>query len=237
MKKYFLVIILFFSLSLYGVSVFPPTVQAIEPLLTDSLIKDAECSGGNCSLNTFIQLGVNVSNIILGLVGSLTLAMFVYGGVILIISGGNSERISKGKEIILGSVVGLLIVFGSYVIIDFVANDLLQVKPGFDGKSPKDIQIVTIGEKCQAGGGVCMQKGICKDAYGKAGNVIDSDCSADKNCCILKQTTDPICGAPPSDPQSICDAICRGSYSEIPGFLCPEAQGGIQLKCCAPPAS
>lgn len=87
---------------------------------------------GDYTLNDFIVLAVNVSQIILGLVGSLSLIMFVYGGVVFILSGGSSEKISQAKKIIVASVVGLIIVFSSWLIIKF-AVETLGYEEGFDG--------------------------------------------------------------------------------------------------------
>jgi hypothetical protein len=79
---------------------------------------------GSYELNDFLSIAVNVSKIILGLVGSLTLLMFVYGGLMMIISSGNTEKVTKAKGILLAAVVGLAIVFASYVIIQFVMTSL-----------------------------------------------------------------------------------------------------------------
>ncbi|MEK7097726.1 MAG: hypothetical protein AAB906_02670 [Patescibacteria group bacterium] len=79
---------------------------------------------GSCGVNDFIKVGLRVTEIILGLVGSISLLMFVYGGVMFLISGGSSERVEKGKQIIIGSIVGLIIVFASYTIIGFIFSTL-----------------------------------------------------------------------------------------------------------------
>ncbi len=83
---------------------------------------------GNYTLDDFISLLIGASQIILGLVGSLALLFFIYGGVIFLISGGSSDRITKGKTIIQNAVIGLLIVFLSYAIIQFVMTTF-----GFNG--------------------------------------------------------------------------------------------------------
>ena len=79
---------------------------------------------GNYELNDFVQVGVNVTKIILGTVGSLSLLMFVYGGVMMLISAGNSDQVSKAKGIIMAAIIGLVIVFVSYIIISFVISAL-----------------------------------------------------------------------------------------------------------------
>lgn len=75
---------------------------------------------GDYGLNDFVQLAINASGWILGIVGSLTLLMFVYGGVMFLISAGSSERVTQAKGIIVGAVIGIAIVFTSYMIIGFV---------------------------------------------------------------------------------------------------------------------
>ena len=77
---------------------------------------------GNYTLNDFVVLAVNVSKIILGLVGSLSLLMFIYGGFTFLISAGSSDKIGQAKKIIVAAIIGLIIVFTSWMIINFVTK-------------------------------------------------------------------------------------------------------------------
>ncbi|PIT94513.1 hypothetical protein COT98_03300 [Candidatus Falkowbacteria bacterium CG10_big_fil_rev_8_21_14_0_10_39_9] len=79
---------------------------------------------GNYTLNDGVQLMVNVAHFILGIVGSLALLMFVIGGFMFLISAGNSKSVDKGKQIVIGAVIGLIIVFCSYMIIQFSMSAL-----------------------------------------------------------------------------------------------------------------
>lgn len=76
------------------------------------------------SLDSFIILAINISKYILGIVGSLTLLMFVVGGVQFMVSAGSTEAVSKAKKTIVAAIVGLLIVFSSWLIISFVIKSL-----------------------------------------------------------------------------------------------------------------
>ncbi|MFA5109748.1 MAG: pilin [Patescibacteria group bacterium] len=79
---------------------------------------------GLYTVNDFVSLAINVSKWILGIVGSLSLVMFIYGGFMFLISAGSSDSISKAKKIIIAAVVGLIIVFSSYLIIKFVLSSI-----------------------------------------------------------------------------------------------------------------
>jgi hypothetical protein len=62
----------------------------------------------------------NILNAALGLLGSISLLMFIYGGVTWVTSGGATERVQKGKNIVTWAVLGLLLVFSSYALLRFV---------------------------------------------------------------------------------------------------------------------
>lgn len=65
-----------------------------------------------------------IANFILGLVGSLALLAFVAGGLMMMLSAGNAEWVTRGKQAIIGAVIGLVIVFTSYMIIQLVFSAL-----------------------------------------------------------------------------------------------------------------
>ena len=85
---------------------------------------------GDYELNDVLRVGVRVTKIILGVVGSLALLFFVYGGVMFLISAGSSDKVSKAKGIIVNAVIGLAIVFLSYLIVQFVMNALTSTGRG-----------------------------------------------------------------------------------------------------------
>jgi hypothetical protein len=79
---------------------------------------------GDCSLTDFVRLLINVFDFVLGIVGSLALLMFIYGGALFLFSGGNSDQIEKGKKTLTGAAIGLAIIFSSYLIVHFTAEAL-----------------------------------------------------------------------------------------------------------------
>jgi len=93
-------------------------IKPAEPVKLDNPLEGT----GVKDLNTFIG---QVIKGVLGIVGSLALVMFVYGGFTWMMAGGNSAGIEKGKQIIIWSVFGLIVIFSSYVLVKFIMADVL----------------------------------------------------------------------------------------------------------------
>ena len=64
-------------------------------------------------------IGMAVSGA-MSILGSLALAMFVYGGFIWMLSRGNPEKVKKGTDILTWAFIGLIIIFSSYAIVSFI---------------------------------------------------------------------------------------------------------------------
>ncbi|MDD3285037.1 MAG: pilin [Patescibacteria group bacterium] len=85
-------------------------------------------SGGVCIDNPLAAGGIDspqtligrVINSILGVVGSLALVMFVYGGLLWMTSGGSAEQVKKGRDILIWAAIGLVIIFSAYGLVRFV---------------------------------------------------------------------------------------------------------------------
>jgi len=63
---------------------------------------------------------------VLGIVGSITLLMFVAGGFIWMTAAGNEKRVETGKNILIWSFLGLVVIFAAYAVTRFVLIALLQ---------------------------------------------------------------------------------------------------------------
>lgn len=71
-------------------------------------------------IKTVPELTNRVINGILGVVGAVALLYMVWGGITWMTSRGNAESIKKGKDTIVWGILGLAMIFSSYVIISFV---------------------------------------------------------------------------------------------------------------------
>ena len=63
---------------------------------------------------------------VLGIIGSITLLVFVYGGFVWMTSGGSPEKIKKGTNAMLYAAIGLCIIFSAYGIITIVTKEFIK---------------------------------------------------------------------------------------------------------------
>lgn len=85
------------------------------------------------SLNHLVQVAINIYECILCIVGSLILIMLITGAFFLLTSAGNDSMVGKGKQIISAAIIGGIIVFFSYLIINFTVRALgANFKAGVD---------------------------------------------------------------------------------------------------------
>jgi hypothetical protein len=98
-------------------------VQAAPIISKDTIGKDCY-EKGDCSLNNFIGIIQASYTTVFGYIGSIALIMFIISGVMFLISGGNQTRVAKAKKFMISAVIGLLIVFASFLIIDFVLKGI-----------------------------------------------------------------------------------------------------------------
>ncbi len=76
-----------------------------------------DTKGRNLDAAFFISLIIKT---IFGLLGALTLLMLVWGGFQWLTSAGNSEKVSEGTETMKWAILGVVLVFASYVLVDRV---------------------------------------------------------------------------------------------------------------------
>jgi hypothetical protein len=78
---------------------------------------------GECGdVTIFLVLMFNIIRYLFGIIGGVALLYFVYGGFILILSQGNTEKVAQGKAVIVAAVLGIVIAFGGYALVRFVGE-------------------------------------------------------------------------------------------------------------------
>ncbi len=92
----------------------------------NGVIPACDLSQCNYTLDAFLLLAINIIKYILGITGSLALAMFVLGGVQWFLSRGASGEVEKGLNTMVNAVIGLAIIFGSWTAVNFIMSSVAK---------------------------------------------------------------------------------------------------------------
>ena len=88
---------------------------------------DVACIGsGNCSVSDMIDLAINLTRFMAGLIGSVALLFFILSGIKMLTSSGDSTKISSAKQMMVQTIIGMVVFFSAYLIVDFVRKSMLN---------------------------------------------------------------------------------------------------------------
>lgn len=84
----------------------------------------ARCDG--CPRDLFGDTGVfkQVTNTVLYIVGIIAVIMLIIGGIKYVVSGGDSKKVTDAKNTVLYAIIGLIIAFLAFAIVNFVISAL-----------------------------------------------------------------------------------------------------------------
>ena len=132
-------------------------------------------------LGKYIQALYNYS---LAIVAILAAIVLMGGGLLWLTSGGDSGQITKAKEMIIGSITGLTILFCAWIILNTVNPELLKLKP---------ISTIVIN-KIQMG--CCEENGVARMTMGSSckGNfdqtkILNSSGQCESTICCIDQVS------------------------------------------------
>ena len=72
-----------------------------------------------CGIGDVIK---TVINVLLFIIGSLSVIMIIFGGIKYVISNGDSSQITSAKNTIMYAVIGLIVALLAYAIVNFVVT-------------------------------------------------------------------------------------------------------------------
>ncbi len=152
----------------------------------------------------------------ISIVGILATIMLMFGGFVWLTAGGSGDKVGQAREIIFGSLTGLVLALSSYTILNLINPGLVNFKINQIDTSKKSPGIVFCDDegKCPAGSGLDCVNGRC---VGKADQSI--------GCCLYNLTTtgvptECITGVTKKGCEQLSGGGDRHKYSE-----------GINLKC------
>lgn len=112
----------FFGAMLIFIATSTTAIASGEPTTGSGPVRLEDPLQGALKGQGLLGVAINVANVLLGMIGALGVAVVIYGGVLLLTSGGSQERIEKGKAAIIWAVIGIALALFSYIILQFIIN-------------------------------------------------------------------------------------------------------------------
>ena len=139
MKKYIRnILVATFALPLLalGMVAVAPTSHAGSPKPTDgqcdkqvNIIEGVDCAKGDKTQETLFEedadgnsLFKTVTNVLLFLIGAVSVIMLIVGGLRYVLSNGDSSAVTSAKNTILYAVIGIIVALLAYAIVNFVVS-------------------------------------------------------------------------------------------------------------------
>lgn len=76
-----------------------------------------------------------ISNVMLFLIGAISVIMLIIGGIRYVVSGGDSTAVQGAKNTILYAIVGIVVALLAYAVVNFVISSFAG-SPGAGGVAP-----------------------------------------------------------------------------------------------------
>jgi hypothetical protein len=111
-----------------GVSVVAPALQPVTAhaqTFTQGLSDGANSAKGkDQQTNLFGDNGVfkTITNVLLFVIGAISVIMLIIGGIRYVVSGGDSGAVTSAKNTILYAIVGVIIAILAYAVVNFVVG-------------------------------------------------------------------------------------------------------------------
>lgn len=99
-------------------------LNSVSALTLQEGAEAARCDG--CPENLFGNEGAfkQITNTILYIVGIIAVIMLIIGGIRYVVSGGDSKKVTDAKNTVLYAIIGLVICFMAFAIVNFVITAL-----------------------------------------------------------------------------------------------------------------
>ncbi len=122
MKKYITqtLMSIAFVASVVAAPILAPSLAAAATPKEEACSGVTQVGGSGCTGGDFNKFINNVINILIFIIGAISVIMIVVGGLRYTLSGGDSNSVSAGKDTILYAIVGLVVAIMAYSIVNFV---------------------------------------------------------------------------------------------------------------------
>lgn len=109
----------------FGASLVMPSISvfaADDDLTIQNGVRASQGEGQPDELFGDRGIFTTIINVMLYIIGAVSVLMLVYGGIRYTISGGDTSAVTAAKNTILYAVIGIVVALMSFAIVNFVVN-------------------------------------------------------------------------------------------------------------------
>lgn len=173
-------------------------------------------TSGNCNTCDFIAQFLVIAELLLKTLSAVSIITIMYGGLLWILSTGNPERVRKGRQVIIGTVIGIFIVFSSYLIVNFTLRAFIG--QDFTGQ----LFGADWGAICK--GQVMLAPETTTNSTVGADEELDNDIAPDDECATLAEGTPCETASCPDEGVCFChNSTCKESCLATTDQVCTDA--------------
>ncbi len=114
------------SLALAATIALPAIVSAAPALTENDLGVGAISNSISLGQGDVRQTAAKIINVALGFLGIIAVVIVLLGGFKYMISGGNEEKTTEAKNLIVSGIIGLAIILSAWAITSFVISRLVN---------------------------------------------------------------------------------------------------------------
>lgn len=104
----------------------PSMTRAADDLSTNDLGVDAIGNSIKLGSGDVRQTAARIINVALGFLGIIAVVIVLLGGFKYMVAGGNEEKTSEARKLIVSGIIGLAIILSAWAITSFVISRLVS---------------------------------------------------------------------------------------------------------------
>jgi hypothetical protein len=139
----------------------------------------------------------NIIGTALSMISVVFFILAIYGGFRMMFARGKDDEFSKGKDILIHAIIGMIVILASYAITQFVFG---SVKSGGVGAPVPTTPTPAVVQKCQVTGTLVAK---C------AAHAVVGDCTVDTDCTAIPNSSGAMVCIPLNT--ATCDAFTSAS--------------------------
>jgi outer membrane murein-binding lipoprotein Lpp len=102
------------------------TVSGLNDTVANVSAFNKQVNGTTYDANFIASRSGQIVGVVLSFVGVIFLGLMIYAGIMWMTAQGNEQQVTKAKDLITNSIIGIVIVFAAYALTVFIGQNFLQ---------------------------------------------------------------------------------------------------------------